>query len=69
MRKHSAFGFRLFLSGIVIASGAFASGCGGGSEEKSAQFDPVADKTRQDAMREGMMKAKTGIPGQGAKAR
>ena len=67
MRKNVAHAFRLFLMGLVIGSGALACGCGGASEETSAKFDPVADKTRQDAMREGMMKSKGGLSGMGTK--
>ena len=67
MHKNVAHAFRLFLMGIVIGSGAVACGCGGASEETSAKFDPVADKTRQDAMREGMMKSKAGINGMATK--
>jgi len=56
--------------GVAIAAVALADGCGGSPEGgTSATFSPEADKTRQDGMREGMMKQKTGLPGQGNKAK
>jgi len=67
--KKAARGFRLFLMGVAIASVALAGGCGGSPEGTSVEFKPEADKTRQDAMREGMMKLKGGAPGTGAKAK
>jgi hypothetical protein len=69
VRKKAARGFRLFLMGVTIASVAPVYGCGGSEEGTSAAYDPAADKTRQDAMREGMMKLKGGAPGTGAKAK
>jgi hypothetical protein len=62
MHKKVAHAFRLLLTGTAITTAALAGGCGG-SEETSAKSDPVADKTRLDGMREGMMKSKAGING------
>lgn len=63
-------GFTLFLMAVMICSMAFAGGCGDSSQEgTTAQYNPEADKARLDAMREGMKKSMTGLPGQGPKSK
>jgi hypothetical protein len=60
----------MFLLGVAIGFVALAGGCDGSSQEGTkAAFSPEADKARQDAMRENMMKNMAGPSGQGAKAK
>ncbi len=71
VRQKAALGFRLFLMGVVVAAIPLAHGCGSGAPESGtpAPYNPEADKTRLDAMREGMQKQKGGLPGTGDKAK
>jgi hypothetical protein len=55
------------LLGALVGSLAFVVGCGDSVEEGSAaKFEPKADISRQDAMRNAMMKDKGSAP-KGAK--
>ena len=69
MRTKAASGLAIILLGVAIGFSALASGCDGSSQEGTkAAFNPEADKSRQDAMKEGMMKNMAG-PGPGVKTK
>ena len=69
MRTKAGRRFMSFLVGITIGFVAIPGGCGGTQEGTSAAFSPEADKPRQDAMRDYMMKKKSGQPGAGKNAK
>ncbi len=61
--------FILPLTGAVIGSLSFVTGCGGSSQDgTSVQFDAKANLQQQDAMRAYMEKQKSG-PGNAAKGK
>jgi hypothetical protein len=67
MRKKPASGLAIYLLGVVIPLVGLVGGCDGTQTGSgtATPFSPEADKKRQDAMREGMMKLETGLPGKG----